>query len=172
MTQRKKFNFFASKAKKGKKSLGSGSQIKPQVGNAETSTHQQPHTQPHKAVSSSSAKSHCHPDAATSSRIPHGTRVIELRAPVPLASLVIQSSRQKGAKTERYRLSAGDLRVVDDGPEEPDGESDSVIPTGMMTVALQEPVPLASFREVPSKGREKRRGQREGREKVRIVVRS
>ena len=92
-------------------------------------------------------------------------RVIELRAPVPLASLVVQSVRHRGAKTERYRLSKDDLRAGD----VPQEDSACVVPIGTRAVALAEPVPIEGFREVPNNGRGK--GRDKGSERVRIVAR-
>ena len=182
MTKPNRFNFFASKAKKEKHaqqtSLESVNQIEPQVGHAEKSTQQQPHTavQKHSSSSShSSERSQLHLDPDSFSRIPRGTRVIELRDPVPLASLKVKSSRQRGVKTESYRLRVGGSRAVNDAGEVSQADNSCVIPLGTRAVALEEPVRLADFIEVSIKGRKQRRGTekvigRNETETMRVVV--
>ncbi|KAL8785697.1 MAG: hypothetical protein Q9195_008520 [Heterodermia aff. obscurata] len=178
MTKPSKTSFFASKGEKARSSSHTpGDQIKPQAGLTETPTqHQQHHTPMHENTSSgTSGESHLLQDADSTSRIPQGTRVIELRDPVPLASFVVQGLRRSGAKTESYRLTPGVARAGAQGSEKPQAESSSVVPFGTKAVALKEPVPLASFREMSVGGPEERGGKRNRKrrgetERVRIVI--
>ena len=153
-------------------SLGPVEQGKSQEKHVDALTNQRFCAHAHNQISTNGGTSHLHQDADNSPRIPQGTQVIELREPMALARLVEQKMRKKGAKTERWRLSLGNLRGVDKGQEKHEKDSPYVVPNGTMAVALKEPVPLASLSEVMVKSGKHRlkRGVKE--ERVRVMVRS
>ena len=157
-------SFFASKAKKAQKAQQSSLEpvngIKPQDSHSEPSTQQQPHTPPHTLPSSSNDSSpQFRQGADVSSRIPHGTHVIELRDPVLLSGLVVRKQKQKkSGKTKSYRLNGSNPEIGNGGgKKEPQAERSYTIPVGTQVIGLREPVPLDNFREMPARDEKRRK---------------
>lgn len=163
MTKPTEPNFFTFKANKNGKPaqqprLRPEEEVKSEKKPVEsTPPHHQSHAHTRSQISTDSRPSQLlHQDADTSSRIPYGTQVVELRDPVALARLVEQRMRKRGAKTEKWRFRAGGLRDGGWSEEEGGRSNPCVVPNGTMAVALKEPVPLASFSEVKKRGKEER----------------